>query len=392
MNISARAARFCALNVEHAGLKMVSQGRLGGVRSFRASSATLQGVFGNNPMGGLGFGGSGVMGGGVSSPTSKKSLPLNLGIRIVPQQSAWVIERFGKFSEILQPGLHFLIPVIDRIAYVHSLKEEAFPIPNQQAITRDNVTISIDGVLYVRVVSPYDASYGVEDAIYAVMQLAQTTMRSELGKITLDKTFEERENLNKNIVIAINEAARAWGIECLRYEIRDITPPPSVRQSMDMQAEAERRKRAEILQSEGDRQAQVNAAEGHKRGVIMKAEGEAEKIELQAKATAEGIRLISEALQTPGGRDATSLRIAEQYVEAFGNLAKKSNSVILPANAADPASMVAQAMTVFTTLTNNKAIMPEGAATNASLAGGVEQPEGIPSVRDLPEAENNHKV
>jgi regulator of protease activity HflC (stomatin/prohibitin superfamily) len=181
----------------------------------------------------------------------QSALPVNYGVRVVPQQRAWVVERFGKFHKILQPGLHFLIPLVDRIAYVHSLKEEAIQIPNQQAITKDNVTISIDGILYIKVMSPFDASYGVEDATFAVVQLAQTTMRSELGKITLDKTFEERDNLNLNIVQQINGAAQAWGIQCLRYEIRDIVPPSSVRNAMDMQAEAERRKRAEILQSEG---------------------------------------------------------------------------------------------------------------------------------------------
>jgi len=173
---------------------------------------------------------------------AKPRLPINYGVRIVPQQMAWVVERFGKFSHVLEPGLRWMVPIVDRIAYVHSLKEEAIIVPNQTAITMDNVTIDIDGVLYLRVVNAEKASYGIEDVRFAMTQLAQTTMRSELGKITLDKTFAERESLNANIVDSINEAAFAWGIECLRYEIRDITPPPSVKHAMDMQAEAERKK------------------------------------------------------------------------------------------------------------------------------------------------------
>jgi len=202
---------------------------------------------------------------------ASSALPVNFGVRVVPQQSAWVVERFGKFSTVLKPGINFLIPVVDKIAYVHSLKEEAIPVPNQQAITRDNVSLTMDGVLYVRIVDPY-ASYGVQNPLYAVVQLAQTTMRSELGKMTLDNTFEEREQLNAKIVVAINEAAEVWGVQCMRYEIRDIIPSASVRSVMDMEAEAERRKRAQILDSEGERKAEINIAEGLKQSQILKAE------------------------------------------------------------------------------------------------------------------------
>lgn len=220
-------------------------------------------------------------------------------------------------------------------------------IPHQAAITKDNVYVDIDGVLYVKIINPYNASYGVEDPIYAMTQLAQTTMRSELGKISLDKTFEERETLNGHIVEAINQASDAWGIRCLRYEIRDIAPTRSVKAAMDMQAEAERRKRAEVLNSEGERQAYINVAEGKKRAAILEAEGQAAAILARAEASSSAIDRLSKSISATGGADAVALQVAEKYVAAFGNIAKEGTTVLLPASLNDPSSMVASALSVF---------------------------------------------
>ena len=280
------------------------------------------------------------------------------GAKFVPQQQVWVVERMGRYRASMQAGLNFLIPFIDNITYRHSLKEEAVDIPSQTAITKDNVTLIIDGILYLKITDPKQASYGVGDARYAITQMAQTTMRSELGKMTLDKTFLERDNLNVSIVQSINEASVVWGIQCLRYEIKDITPPDNVRQAMELQVAAERKKRAEVLDSEGKRQSQINIAEGIKQEVVLKSEaamtdqinrakGEAEAILQVAKATAEGIEMVAASIDKSGGEKAVALRLAEQYIEAFSKLAKENNTLILPAKTDDAGSMVAQALSIF---------------------------------------------
>ena len=287
------------------------------------------------------------------------------GIKVVPQQTAWVIERFGRYNETLSPGLNFIIPFVDRIAYYHSLKEDAIDVVEQTAITKDNVTLTLDGVIYIRIIDPKQASYGVSDAHYALTQLAQTTMRSEIGQITMDRTFSERESLNANIVASINDAAISWGIQCMRYEIKDINPPKSVLQAMEQQVTAERHKRAEILESEGQRQSQINRAEGQKQEVVLsseaaltdqvnRAKGEAEAILRVAEATAEGIEKVAVSIEKAGGEKAVSLRVAEQYVTAFANLAKTNNTILLPANVGDAGSMIAQALTVYESIKNRK--------------------------------------
>uniref|UniRef100_A0A1B0CTZ9 Band 7 domain-containing protein n=2 Tax=Lutzomyia longipalpis TaxID=7200 RepID=A0A1B0CTZ9_LUTLO len=291
----------------------------------------------------------------------KSSTPINTVIMFVPQQEAWVVERMGKFHRILEPGLNVLLPIVDRVKYVQSLKEIAIDVPKQSAITSDNVTLSIDGVLYLRILDPYYASYGVEDPEFAITQLAQTTMRSELGKMSLDKVFRERESLNVSIVDAINKAAAAWGITCLRYEIRDIKLPSRVHEAMQMQVEAERRKRAAILESEGVREADINVAEGKRQSRILaseaermetinKANGEAAALLAIADARARGLQMVAKSLMAKDGKSAASLAIAEQYVGAFQNLARQNNTLILPQNVGDVSSLVAQAMSIYQTI------------------------------------------
>jgi len=279
-------------------------------------------------------------------------------IKIVPQQEAWVLENLGKYDRVLQPGLTIIIPIIQRVAYKHTLKEQAIDVHAQTAISQDNVTLSIDGVLYVKIIDAVAASYGVNNPYYAITQLAQTTMRSEIGKLKLDKTFEERETLNHAIVTSINLAAVNWGIQCMRYEIKDIQPPKSILQAMELQVAAERQKRAKILESEGHRQAQINISEGEKAQVVLnseaaytdqvnRAKGEAEAIMFVADATAKSIEAVAKSIKKDGGSEAVSLKIAQQYVESFSHFAKKSNTLILPSSVGDPSSFIAQAMTIY---------------------------------------------
>ncbi|MFV9875797.1 MAG: SPFH domain-containing protein [Rickettsiales endosymbiont of Dermacentor nuttalli] len=283
------------------------------------------------------------------------------GIKIVPQQQIWILEKLGKFDRKMEPGLNILVPFIEVVAYKHSLKEQAIDVMEQTAITNDNVTLRIDGVLYVRIIDPVAASYGVNDPYYAVLQLAQTSMRSEIGKITLDKTFEERETINANIVNVINEAAVSWGIQCMRYEIKDITPPTNVLKAMELQVAAERQKRAEILESEGKKQSQINLAEAYKQEIVLRSEasytdqvnrakGQAEAVLLVAEATSEGIEKIAKGISKEGGDAAVAMKLAEQYTDAFREIAKETNTVIVPASAYDIGSMVAQALTIFDTI------------------------------------------
>ncbi len=286
---------------------------------------------------------------------------LKTSIKFVPQNRAYVIERFGKYQSSREAGLNFILPFIDRISADRSLKEQAVDVPEQSAITRDNISLHVDGVLYFRVLDPYKATYGVDDYVFAVTQLAQTTMRSELGKMELDKTFEERDVLNNNIVSAINEAAGPWGVQVLRYEIKDIVPPQSVMEAMEAQMKAERVKRAQILESEGDRQAAINRAEGEKASVVLaaeadkeeqvlRAEGEAKAIVAVATAQAEALRQVGEAAATNEGQKAIQLDLATKAIEAKHAIAKESSVVLLPDGGTEAAGVVAQAMTIINQL------------------------------------------
>jgi regulator of protease activity HflC (stomatin/prohibitin superfamily) len=279
-------------------------------------------------------------------------------VRVVPQQQAWVVERLGKFRATLEPGLNVIVPFIDRVAYRHSLKEVPLDVSEQVCITRDNTQLGVDGIIYFQVTDPRLASYGASDPIGAITQLAQTTLRSEIGKMELDRTFESRDEINRQVVAVLDEAGRTWGVKVLRYEIKHLTPPEAILRSMQAQITAEREKRALIAKSEGQRQEEINLADGEKQAFILKSEGakqsainnaqgDAQALELIAQATANAVRLVAEALNQPGGMSAANLKVAELYIQAFGQLARTNNTLIVPSNVSDIAGLVASAMTVL---------------------------------------------
>jgi regulator of protease activity HflC (stomatin/prohibitin superfamily) len=280
------------------------------------------------------------------------------GVRVVPQQSAWIVERMGKFHAILQPGMNVIVPFVDRIAYTHSLKEVPLDVPEQVCINRDNTQLSVDGVIYFQVMDPRLASYGSSNYIAAITQLAQTALRSEIGKMELDKTFESRDEMNRQVVSVLDEAGRSWGVKVLRYEIKNITPPETILRAMQAQITAEREKRALIAKSEGQKQQAINIAEGEKQAAILKSEGakaavinkaqgDATSIRLIAEATAAAVTAVAESLAKEGGQQAANLKVAEQYVNAFAYLAKTNNTLIVPANMGDMATLITSAMTML---------------------------------------------
>ncbi len=281
--------------------------------------------------------------------------------RVVPQKTVFIVERLGKYHATLDAGFHILVPFVDRVAYKHSMKELAIDVPSQSCITKDNIQVEVDGILYFQIVDPVKASYGINDYAFASIQLAQTTMRSEIGRIDLDKTFEEREKINGSIVDAVDKASEPWGLKVTRYEIKNIVPPPSIKDAMEKQMRAEREKRAQIAESEGDKQAKINRAEGDKQEAIARSEGEkmrrineaegrAQEIERVAQATARGIREIANAINEKGGSDAVNLRVAEQYLNEFGKLAQHNNTLIIPSDLSDVSSMVATVSKVFSAI------------------------------------------
>src|SRR4051812_10510191 len=280
------------------------------------------------------------------------------GLRVVPQQNAWVVERLGKFHAILEPGLNIIVPFFDSVAYRHSLKEIPLDVSEQVCITRDNTQLSVDGIIYFQVTDPRLASYGSSNYIAAITQLAQTALRSEIGKMELDKTFESRDEMNRQVVSVLDEAGRSWGVKVLRYEIKNLTPPEAILRSMQAQITAEREKRALIAKSEGQRQQEINLADGEKQAKILssegdktaqinKAQGEASAIKMIAEAQAEAVRVVGQAIGTAEGLSAANLKVAELYVGAFKELAKANNTLIIPSNLSDAASFVASAMTVL---------------------------------------------
>ena len=281
--------------------------------------------------------------------------------KVVPQREEWIVQRLGKYNRTLDAGLKILVPVIDQVAYKHTLKEQTFDVASQSCITKDNISVEIDGVLYMQVNDARAASYGVENYFIAISQLAQTTLRSEIGKIDLDRTFEERDTINARVVDAVDRAAEPWGVKILRYEIKDITPPASVRDALEKQMRAERERRAVVAESEGERQARINVSEGDRQETINlseaeklkqinEAEGRAQEIKLVAEARAAGIRDVASALTENGGREAVNLRIAEQWVSQFGQLAKTNNTMIVPAQLGDVATLVSTVMKSMETM------------------------------------------
>jgi regulator of protease activity HflC (stomatin/prohibitin superfamily) len=294
-------------------------------------------------------------------------------IRVVPQKAAYIVERWGRYRSTLEAGLHVLMPIMDQVAYKHTLKEQAIDVPPQQCITKDNITVEVDGVLYLMVVDPVRASYGISNYMYGTVQLSQTTMRSEIGKLELDRTFEEREHINGAIVDAVDKASEPWGVKVTRYEVKNISPPQSIRDAMEKQMRAEREKRALIAESEGDRQAKINRADGDKQEAIARSEGEkqkrineaqgrAQEILLVAQATANGVREVAKACMEPGGTNAVNLRLAEQYIGEFGRLAKTGNTMIIPTDLANVGGFIRAAASVVKDL-------PAGSAATTAATG-----------------------